>query len=387
MDAMSLSLRPADVLDIGVVTLLVHFTLTWLRRQASRATVLVLGLLALLYLSANRLDMVVTSTLFQLGFTVMLFGLIVVYQGDIRRFLERWPSWSMRRPHDPAENDVQSLDALTESITGLAQDRIGALVVIAGRESIERHVQGGVQVDAKISLPLLHSIFHPASPGHDGAVLLEGSRIQKLGVQLPLSKNLEETGDGGTRHAAALGLAERSDALVVAVSEERGTISLAEHGRLTQVEPGELKSVLKQRWPRQHPAGPPGVFAWRTGEILWKLTALGLALLVWSLLASRSQIVQRVYAVPIEYRHVPPGQTVHEAETHVAAATFSGPEQAFLSVDPQSLVLTADVRHLAAGAAELVALTPPDDLPTRVTVVRIHPDRVRVTLAPLRRPE
>jgi DNA integrity scanning protein DisA with diadenylate cyclase activity len=109
---------------------------------------------------------------------------------------------------------------------------MGALIVIPGRESIERHTEGGIEIDARLSEPLLLSLFDPNSPGHDGAVVIQGSRISAFAVHLPLST---VPAGRGTRHAAALGLAERCDALCVVVSEERGTISLAREGAIRPI--------------------------------------------------------------------------------------------------------------------------------------------------------
>jgi len=107
---------------------------------------------------------------------------------------------------------------------------------LSGWRPLDRHIHGGVPVDAEISQPLLLSIFHPKSPGHDGAILIENDRITSLGVHLPLTKQVDKVHDCGTRHAAALGLAEGCDAFVVAVSEERGTITIVQDGELTEVE-------------------------------------------------------------------------------------------------------------------------------------------------------
>ena len=137
------------------------------------------------------------------------------------------------------------METLARTLGDLARARTGALVVIRGKDAIARHLDGGEDVEGRLSEPLLKSIFDPHSIGHDGAVVIDGHLIDKLGCHLPLSKNLEKLPRSGTRHAAALGLSERSDALCLVVSEERGTISVARRGNLQVVAtPADLLEVL-----------------------------------------------------------------------------------------------------------------------------------------------
>jgi uncharacterized protein (TIGR00159 family) len=368
------------LLDIGVIAVLLYLGLRWFRRRASRSLAVGIGVLGLMYLAAGRLDMVLTSMLFQLGFTAVLLSLIVVFQHDIRRAFERLSSWSLMPNKRPPGSEIPELDALSESIAVLAQRRIGALLVFRGREPIEQHVQGGVDVNGQISLPLLHSIFHPASPGHDGAVVLAGSRIEKLGVHLPLSKNLAEIGDRGTRHAAALGLSERSDALVIVVSEERGTINGAEHGRLTQIQPAQLKPLLERRHQQYAPTPRLSDWSWQPRDISWKAISLLLAVVLWLLLAGGVETAQRTYIVPIEYRNAPAGYLIQDRGANRAEVTLSGNDQAFGLLDAQALIVSADVSNVVPGSFQSVSTTGPTDLPSGLKVTSIEPRRVPIAL-------
>lgn len=374
------SIRIADLLDIGVIAILLHFVLKWFRRRASRALAISAAALAILYGAAHRLEMILTSMLFQFGFTAALFTLIVVFQSDIRRSVERLSSWTLRRKSLPLIGETAELDALSESIAVLAENRIGALLVFEGHEPIERHLQGGVRVEARISLPLLHSIFHPASPGHDGAVVFEGDRIDKLGVHLPLSKNLAEIGDGGTRHAAALGLSERSDALVIVVSEERGTISIAEHGRLARIDPTELKPLLERRQWKCRPAPQQARHPWAPREVAWMGISLLLAIGLWAYVADEDEIAQRTYVVPVEYHNIAKGYVIQEG-AGLAAITLSGSKRAFNLLDVRALVASADVGAVVPGVTRYVTTAGPTDLPPGLRVTQIDPRRVPVTLA------
>jgi len=145
-------------------------------------------------LGARWLDMYLTNMMFQAGFSALLLALAVIFQQDLRRLFERLAAsgWFGRQPQAATTGDM--VGTLVESVVTLAEQKTGALLVFEGREPMERHIRGGIPVHGYISLPLLCSIFHPESPGHDGAMLIDGERIDRMGVHLPLSNNLAEVG-------------------------------------------------------------------------------------------------------------------------------------------------------------------------------------------------
>ena len=178
-------IRFADVLDIGIVTLLIYVGLVWLRHRSTQSLGVVIVLLTVLYVLAGWLEMYLTTMAFQYGVIAVIFSIIVIFQQDIRHGIERLVSSRWLR-QGKSDDDPGILATIVESVGVLARDQIGALIVFPGREPLTRHMRGGVMVDAEISEPLLLSIFHPKSPGHDGAVLIEDSRIRQLSLHLPL---------------------------------------------------------------------------------------------------------------------------------------------------------------------------------------------------------
>jgi uncharacterized protein (TIGR00159 family) len=236
-----------DVLDVLVVAIIFYGILLWLKQRRSRVVVLGCAVVAGLYVCARVFGMYLTLSFFHAGFTAILVSLVIVFQDDLRRAFERLAYAQAFSRNEQTTLAATTLDLIVEALSTLAENQIGALVVFEGREPLDRHTRGGIALDGQMSFPLLYSLFHPESPGHDGAVIISGDRIKAFAVHLPLSTHLTEVGQTGTRHTAALGLAERSDALVVVVSEERGTISVAEAGQLEQsVPPSDLKERLAQ---------------------------------------------------------------------------------------------------------------------------------------------
>ena len=221
----------SGLLDILIVTLVIYTFLVVLKRTR-RSGLIFTGIVIVgaIYLLARKLNLLLTVALLQGFFAVILVALIVIFQEDLRFFFERmaalWlerglPGYKRRRTRLPR----REVEILARTLGDLARGKIGALVVLRGKDSIARHLEGGEDVDGLISESLLKSIFDPHSLGHDGAVVIGAGRIEKLGCHLPLSTNFDRLPRSGTRHAAALGISERSDALCLVVSEEQGTIS------------------------------------------------------------------------------------------------------------------------------------------------------------------
>jgi hypothetical protein len=213
-------------------------------------------------------------------------------------------------------------------------------------------------------------------------VSIDGDRINELGVHLPLSKNLAAFGPGGTRHAAALGLAERSDALVIVVSEERGTISVAQHGRLQQIESAELTTRLERYYrDRIEPNNTPAWHHGMTRDLGLKLMALSLACILWLLVAYRVETIHRTFVVPIEYRNLPETWGIDEPRTTRAELTLSGSERAFDMLDASELTVSFDLDQVRPEAP--FSLRTEDNLkglPDELDVSQIRPENVTITV-------
>lgn len=341
--------RFADLLDILAVAVFLYLILSWLRNRASRSVAIGIGSVVFLYIAARMLNMYMTFQLFQAGLTAALVALVIIFQEDIRMAMERLAAMGNFRSKHQLVASNKTVDALVDSICKLARDSIGALVVIKGKESLDRHLTGGISVNGRISVPLLYSIFHPETPSHDGAVIVEGDRIEKFGVRLPLTHNMAEVGETGTRHSAAIGLAERSDALVLVVSEERGTKSVVENGHLETVTQEMLRNRLNSFYNKLFPPKTEvSRFTWITKNAGLKITSTICAIILWSLVAYRVDTVNRTFTVPVEYRNVPAGWVLEDPEPQEVKVTLSGPERAF-NFDNALLVASLDLGQIRTG--------------------------------------
>ncbi len=234
LDELRRTFRIVDAVDILLVSVFLYGSLLWFQRTASRGVLSGVTALAAVYFIARGLDMYLTALAFHTTFAVLLFILVVVFQEDLRRLLEHISALRSVRFRQSTEIDLD-LNELVESMFHMARSRTGALIVLKGREPLARHLHGGVALGGRISKPLLYSIFDAHTPGHDGAVVLDQDRIEQFAAHLPISRNSQEIAGRGTRHSAALGLSECSDSLTIVVSEERGVVSVAESGDLSEI--------------------------------------------------------------------------------------------------------------------------------------------------------
>lgn len=173
---------------------------------------------------------------------ISVIAFLVVFQNELRRGLTRMGQSRMFKIFLKEEKLV---DEIVQAAAGLSKRRIGALVAVEREMGLKAYAESGVAVDAVVSFELLSTIFMPQTPLHDGGVILRGSRIESAGCLFPLSQNQQISKMLGTRHRAALGLTEETDAVVIVVSEETGVVSVAEKGELTrEVTPEELRTRL-----------------------------------------------------------------------------------------------------------------------------------------------
>ena len=227
-----LHLRWQDVADVLVLTVGLGLVYRWLRDSAAiQVAVAIAGVLAGSWLT-GRVGLRLTSAALSALSAIAAVAVVVIFKDEIRRGLSRAnPSaWWRRREARPASE----FESIAQAMFVLAPQKIGALVVIPRRDELADQMTGGAVVDARLTPSLLETIFTSQGPLHDGAVVVQSGRILRAGVVLPLS-SAEVPESFGTRHRAALGLTEVSDAVVVCVSEERGEVSVAARGGMTEV--------------------------------------------------------------------------------------------------------------------------------------------------------
>lgn len=224
-------LRWQDLFDIILVWLVVYRILNLIRRTGTIQMLSGLGVLAIAYVGSQWFELYTLNWLLEKFFTNLFVIVVVLFQGEIRRALAHIGS-------HPLFTDVSSamethiIEEIARGVVVAAQKGYGALIVVEKDILVDYHIELGTELESRISSEVIESIFHPEAPMHDGALLIRGGKIVSAGCFLPLSKNPALDKNLGTRHRAAIGLTEETDALVLVVSEETRSISVVLGGRL-----------------------------------------------------------------------------------------------------------------------------------------------------------
>lgn len=237
-----------DLIDIAIVAYILYLIIKNIRHTGAER--LLKGIFVLLVIM-QLADWFQLHTIYFLISNAMQLGLIavvIIFQPELRKILERFGKSKLRFFRDKEEKDESlrtSISNITKAAAAMSWNKIGALIVFERNDNLDNIVNTGTMIDAQITEELTRNIFYPKSPLHDGAVVISNNRIKAAGCLLPLSSNLSISKELGTRHRAGLGTSETTDAVVLVVSEETGTITLVVNGILKRhLAPETLERLL-----------------------------------------------------------------------------------------------------------------------------------------------
>ena len=255
------------LVDIGITALLIYGLFSLIR--GTRAVRLVIGVsvLIVVYVLAVAFGLELLTRILQGGAVVGLFALVVIFQPEIRRGLDRIGrvgsfSWLLSPADSRAVDHVA--DEVARASADLSAEGHGALIVLERETGLEEVAETGVMIHGDVSADLIRTIFAPRTALHDGAVIIRGETILAAGALLPLAETTVHAERFGTRHRAALGIAEQTDAVVIVVSEENGQISLVERARIVRnLNEGQLARAIRNLLDPSH-GRRRGAFGWRS---------------------------------------------------------------------------------------------------------------------------
>ncbi len=374
-----------EVLDMALVAVAFYAAIGWLRTaKAGRA---ILGALTMgaVYLAALELRLQLTAWIFQGLLAVFVLALVVVLQNDFRRLFEHAAQWTWRhnRRRSPG---AEVAELLSRTMFEMAERRCGALVVLPGRDMVGRHIDCAEPLDGIVSRPLLLSLFDPGSVGHDGAVVIEGARITSFAGHLPLSTNMLEIDARGTRHSAALGLSEATDALVIAVSEERGEVTVARGAKITRFESADELETELLRFTGESAAEINWLGRFAAGfRQHWANAAVALLLSVgmWQLFVAGSKAGQKILTVPVLVDNIDPAYKVESIEPKEVRVELSGLQRDLYLIDLADLEVRVDATDVAEGWRTFELTEKNVQRDPRLTVRGLSPNVVRLTVSPV----
>ncbi len=241
-----LEIRWIDVLDIIIVAFIIYQIMVLVKGTRAQHMLWGLAILIIIYFLSQWSGLVTLRWVLNIFLSSIIIIIIVIFQHDIRRALIQVGRPQFFSGAEKAEK-VYEIEEVVKTSFSLAQKEIGAIIVLERNVGLRDYIEVGREIDAKVSHELLTSIFHPSSPIHDGAVIIHGGRITSASCYLPLTANTHVSKSLGTRHRAAIGLTEETDAVVVVVSEEKGAVSLIVEGVIRQaLEPPDLRESLQR---------------------------------------------------------------------------------------------------------------------------------------------
>lgn len=358
------------------MTFLLYQLYSWFRGTRAMQVLLGLGVVTIIYFATRFLDLYMTSWVLQELGTVLIILIIVVFQTEIRQTLYRFSL--LRHILDSDQKTQHSqFQEIAETLFRMAACKTGALIVFQRNESLHDLMTNGVAIDSEISPQMLESIFYDGAPFHDGAALINNGRIEKAACHLPLSVSPDVPQHLGTRHRAALGLSERSDAVIVTISEERGEISLVTAGTFRLMHtPSELIMALDELL-RSETERPSITLRQRfLSNMLPKVLLLMGVCIFWVLITTRQGQITTVTA-PVRLHGVPDDifllRTLPEDVTVQIKALSS------LAPPPSKLDLTAeiDASGIREGTTAIRVGTADITAPSGMIVTSVSPSTVR----------
>jgi len=371
-----------DVLDILFLGFVAYYLYEWFRE--TRALRVIIGLIALggIYSVAKFWGLFLTTWAFQILWQVLLILLLILFQSEIRQVLEKVSPLRylrLRRNHAKESWAHQLAGVLFD----LAAAKTGALIVIRRDDPLTELVHAGHEIQALPDPSLIQSIFNRLSPAHDGALILAKDRLTHMGCILPLSEQTDLPEKYGTRHRAALGLAERCDAVCLVVSEERSEVSSVVGGRVTVwPEPRALAAKISD-WTGSPDTRLP---AWQ--NVLralfvqnWKpkLVALALVTFAWMILATQQE-VSIGFTAPILYANVADRLELAGGSARTVSLTLSGSRKSISSLREEDVKVLVDLNKKAAGDYTIKLSATNVDLPLGVKIKQVTPPSIRVAL-------
>jgi uncharacterized protein (TIGR00159 family) len=372
------SLRWQDVVDIGLNSYILFRFYVLFRGTYVFRVLIALTMLWFFQQIASYIGLIVTGWVIQGVVAVAALIIVVIFRNEIRNVLQarniRSILWGFA-----AKSKIAPVEVIADSLFELARRRHGALAVFPGEEDIAEMIQNGIVWNGEVSREMILSIFFPDNPVHDGAAVIDGGRITHVGAILPLSRRDDLPSHFGTRHRAALGLAETSDALVAVVSEERGKVSLAKGSRLREL-PGreELVEALEEHLGLAAAEGAP----LRKQKVEIAVAALVSVFFITGFWFSISRGLESLVAleIPIEYMNRDPNMEILNASVNSVRLNLSGSGTLVKSLQPNQVRVRLDLSKSQAGPNSFSISASNITLPPGIMLKDVTPQNVVVEM-------
>jgi len=371
-------IRWQDVIDILLNTYILFRLYVLFRGSQVMRVMTGLAFLYVFQRVATEVGLIVTSWAMQGILAAAALIIVIVFRNEIRSVLQaqnlRAILWGV-----PGKTSATPVDILTESVHELARRRTGALIILPGREDLKDLVQGGVEWQGLLSREMLLSIFHGGNPVHDGAVVIEGRRVTRVGTILPLSQRQDLPQRFGTRHRAALGLAQNSDAAVIVVSEETGNIVLAKGHEIIDIHDSQ---VLRHHLRRHLGIVPEPEKGFKRETVKLSAAALICLVCITGIWFSFTRGMETLTAmqVPVKFTNRAAGLEIFDTSASMVNLYLSGAGALVKNMGPDQVRVSVDLGRAETGTNTFNLSSSNVTLPPGIRLNRIEPAVLNVTL-------
>jgi uncharacterized protein (TIGR00159 family) len=368
-----------DVADILVVSVVIHRLFLLLRGTTALQVMFGLLFLWLAEAIAEAAGLLLTSWLLRGIGAVAVLAIVVVFRNELRElFLRSNPiRFFLGRYSRMVEEDLGSI---VESVFQLANRRTGAVIVLQNRDQLGAHLREGFELDGRVDPRIIECIFAKQSPVHDGAIVTAKNRITRVGTFLPLTQKEGLTQHYGTRHRAALGLSEVSDAIVLVVSEERGDVSLVHASQLEQfTDPAQLHSRLAGLLQRGKSKTDLSITRSRLAYAGGLLLTFLLVACVWGMYTGRHLSLITVSA-SLDFRNLPEQLELKSVSSEKVEAQISGRQRIVDGLRAEEVRAFLDLTEMRAGPHEVMLSRDNIELPLGLEIVRLTPSIINLEL-------
>lgn len=342
-----------DVFDIIIIALSAYLILIFIKQTRSFFILGSFLMLFVLNFISQRFDLSLTRQLFEPLLTFFIAVFVIVFQPEIRKFF-KWLSSgrtvSFKKALSLPENNIQTI---VRAVFEMARIKMGAILVLPGEYPLDDIIEGGFPLNGKISFPLILSIFDSSSPGHDGAILIEGSEIKMFGLHLPLAQEFKEYNRVGTRHRAGAGITEKTDAMSIIVSEERGEVSVSTKGKLQKVKtPEELANIIAEFTKQEEKveSKPHGIlhFIFIRNTLL-KIISVLISISLWVFFVYGANTVKINYEIPIQFKSLDNNLTIKSTNPEKVTITISGNKTDVSRLKPEDINIIVNAQNFRLG--------------------------------------
>ncbi len=377
------SITVANIVDITIMAVMVHFILAWVTWTRAVQILVTLMAMGLFYFAASQSALVLTSLLFQNLWAAIIIVLIIIFQPEIRAMMDRAAPvrlWGMIL-EKPLKAEL--IQEVLRAADDLARRRTGALLVFRRVDALDNLMVQGNLLDGLLSSEAIIMIFQKGSPLHDGAILIEEDRIKAASCILPLSTDTDLSSRYGTRHRAALGLSERSDALCVVISEERGEVSLVENQTIVNYKnPERFRRALERGLmfgKTQSRTGLPSIRDILTGNWRLRILSLATAVLLWFVIVG-PQKAELGMSVPIQYSNLSQGMELTGKWMDRLDVRVRGSESGLAGLKPGSVRAFVDLGQVVSGLNYFRISGKNIQVPPGISIVKIRPSDLQLNI-------